>query len=122
VGQCHPGTLAAVFALLAINPKEQDVLFDEVKEVMEQSGTDQLPFDAYDLLPKTRAALVEALRLYPAGNIIIREATEDAIIQVPHVDENGVATEQNVHFPKGAVIVGDMIGMRKYLLIPPLLI
>jgi hypothetical protein len=87
---------------------------------MDKYGTDQLPFDAYDSLPKTRSALVEALRLYPAGNLMIREATEDTVVQMPHVDEKGVRTEKSVHFPKGAIVVGDVIGMRKYLLVSSL--
>jgi cytochrome P450 len=106
------GTLAATFSLLAANPKEQEVLYNEVKEVMGKHGTDQLPFDAYDSLPKTRAALVEALRMYPAGNVLIRESTEDSVLQVPHTAEDGSRTEQSMHLPKGTVVVGDMIGMR----------
>jgi cytochrome P450 len=104
--------LAAVFSLLAVNPKEQDVLYREVKEVLDRNETEQLPFSAYDLLPKTRAALMEALRMYPPGNILVRGAVEDNVLQVPHVGEDGVRQEQGVQFPKGALIVCDMIGAR----------
>jgi cytochrome P450 len=79
---------------------------------MEKYGTDQLTFDAYDDLPKTRAALVEALRMYPAGNVLIRESTEDCVLQVPYTSEDGSRTEKSMHVPKGTVVVGDMIGMR----------
>jgi hypothetical protein len=79
---------------------------------MDKYGTDQLPVEAYDYLPKTRAALVEALRMYPAGNVLIRESTEDSVLQIPYTSEDGSRTEQSMHVPKGTVIVGDMIGMR----------
>jgi hypothetical protein len=81
---------------------------------MEKYGTDQLPFDAYESLPKTRAALVEALRMYPAGNILIRESTEDSVLQIPHTNGDGSKEEKSMHIPKGTPIIIDMIGMRKY--------
>ncbi|PVF92167.1 cytochrome P450 [Serendipita vermifera] len=102
--------LAATFCLLAVNPEEQETVYKEVKEVMEKKGTDQLPFDAYDLLPKTRAALMEALRMYPPGNILVRQAVEDNVLRVPHTGEDGVRNEKDVLFQKGTHIVCDMIG------------
>ncbi|PVF95572.1 NAD(P)-binding protein [Serendipita vermifera] len=70
---------------LAANPKEQEILYKEVN--------------------KTCAALVEALRMYPAGKVLIRGVTEDTVLQVSQIEKNGVRREQSMHFSKGSILM-----------------
>ncbi|PVF91732.1 cytochrome P450 [Serendipita vermifera] len=106
------GSLAATFCLLAAHPEEQEIVYKEVKDLMSKSGTDQLSFDDYDSLLKTRAVFTEALRMYPPAHIAIRECKEDTVLKVPFVEEDGTVREENVPFSKGTILVNDFIGMQ----------
>jgi cytochrome P450 len=111
------GSLASTFCLLALHPEEQQVIHDEVTQVMPKSGTEELAFEYYDELPKTRAAFAEALRMYPAAAVNIKECTEDTTVKVPVVEEDGSVTEETVRFAKGTTIIYDFVGIRGYLLL-----
>ncbi|KAG8808633.1 hypothetical protein FRC17_003861 [Serendipita sp. 399] len=104
--------LAACFCFLALHKAEQDILHQEVVDVLKQSLEEELQFEHYESLVKTRAAFVEALRMVPPGNILVREAVEDTVLQVP-VFEGGVQIEKkSVPVKKGSILVGDMIGIQ----------
>ncbi|KAG8774819.1 hypothetical protein FRC20_004197 [Serendipita sp. 405] len=104
--------LAACFCLLAVNKEEQEIIHREVHEAMKQSSDDdELRFEAYESLIKTRAAFVEALRMMPPGNFMVREAVEDTILQVPSF-ENGIESKKSVPIRKGAVIGIDIVGIQ----------
>lgn len=105
--------LAATFCLLAAYKEEQDIVYKEVQAVSKELPDSVLEFDQYDSLVKTRSCFVEALRMYPAGALVLREAREDTILQVPAgTDAEGNVIEEAIHVPKGTAIVGDMVGIR----------
>lgn len=104
-------TLAALMALLAGHPDEQERLYEEVTKVIEEDG--ELGFAQYDKLPRTLAAFIEASRLYPAGHVAIRECTEDTVLKVPSSDQGGSA---DMVMPKGSTVILDFIGMRACIL------
>ena len=105
--------LAATFCFLAGYQREQDIVFEELRSIAKGTVDGQLGFDQYDSLFKTRSAFVEALRMFPAGALLLRETREDTILHVPAgIDEHGSVIEESIPVPKGTVIAGDMIGMR----------
>lgn len=121
-------TLAATLAFLAANPAEQAIVYNEIQQFVQSTGTNNLTFDQYDSLPKVRAAFVEALRMIPAGSLLIREAREDGVLrasvpfpQTPNLTSgekpNGGFMEKPIPIVKGTLMIGDMIGVRKYRLI-----
>ncbi|CAG8704398.1 12589_t:CDS:2, partial [Acaulospora colombiana] len=112
------GSLAATFCLLTSHPEEQEVVYKEVTELMAKNGTEQLSFDDYDSLPKTRAVFIEALRMYPPANIAIRECVEDTILKVPFVEDDGTVREDSIPIPKGTIMVNDFIAMQPHLFKP----
>ena len=63
-------------------------------------------------MDKVTGAFYEALRLFPSGAIMIREATEDTVLHVPNPP--GIEGEKIIAMPKGAQVAIDMVGVRKY--------
>lgn len=66
-----------------------------------------------DKLDKVVAAFYEALRLFPAGALMIRETTEDTILNIPNPPEIGGT--KAVPLRKGSQVTVDMVGVRTYL-------
>jgi cytochrome P450 len=107
-------TIAATFCMLAYHPSEQAIVYEEIQSIS-KSNRGQLVFEHYEALSKTRSAFVEALRMFPSGPLLIREATEDTVLVVPTLREDGSMYEKHTPMPKGTVLVGDMVGMRELL-------
>ncbi|KAF8903942.1 cytochrome P450 [Gymnopilus junonius] len=99
-------TLAATLGFLSVNEDIQEEIYEQVISVV---GHDRDPeFDDYSKLDKVLAGFYEALRLFPAGYLLIREAYEDTVLHVPKpVGEEGTTT---IPIPKGTQVVIDMIG------------
>ncbi|KZT61373.1 cytochrome P450 [Calocera cornea HHB12733] len=72
-------TLAATLGLLAIYPDEQEKAYTTVKELL--AGGRDPTFDDFDALRPLQACLMEALRLFPTGSLIIRRPTEDTVLR-----------------------------------------
>jgi cytochrome P450 len=107
--------LAVALCLLAVHKREQRIVLEEAREVSNETVDGNLEFEHYDSLVMTRSAFVEALRMYPAGSVMLRETREDTVIQVPcGTDADGKVMEEHVPIPKGTVIIGDTVGMRKF--------
>jgi cytochrome P450 len=106
-------TIAATFCMLAYHPSEQAIVYEEIQSIAKSNGG-QLAFENYEALSKTRSAFVEALRMFPSGHVLIRESTEDTVLSVPTLREDGSMYEKNTPIPKGTVLVGDMVGMREF--------
>lgn len=107
-------TIAAALCLLASYQEEQNIIFDEIQHIIKTSDNGALDFDSYSSLVKTRSVFAEAVRMYPAGSVLIRETREDTALQVPSgTDTDGRVIEQAVPIPKGTCVVGDMVGIRK---------
>ncbi|KAJ3832287.1 cytochrome P450 [Lentinula raphanica] len=99
--------LAATLGLLALNQNCQDEVFEQIKEVVGYLRDPE--FDDYHKLNKVLAAFFEAVRLFPSGHLMIREAGEDTVIQVPNPRGQEGATSLTV--PKGQAVVIDMVGV-----------
>ncbi|CAG8726747.1 15081_t:CDS:2, partial [Acaulospora colombiana] len=107
------GTLAVTFCYLAANKEEQQMIQREIEEISQKLGreTEDLPFEEYESLVKTRAAFVEALRLVPAANMLLRGTREDTLLQVPVKSEDGEYIERSIAVPKDTTLIVDMIGL-----------
>jgi cytochrome P450 len=108
-------TIAATLCLLAAHKEEQAIVLEEIDKVVRENVQDQddLPFEAYNSLAKTKAAFLEALRLFPAADRLTRATKEDTILRVPVFDGEGVAKgEKEITVPKGTIMIADMVGIR----------
>ncbi|KAJ7662974.1 cytochrome P450, partial [Mycena rosella] len=101
-------TLAATLGFMAIHDEIQDEVLEQILSIV---GTDREPeFDDYSKLDKVLAIFYESARMFPAGHVLIREATEDTILTVPNpVGQEGSKT---IPIPKGTQITVDMIGLQ----------
>ncbi|KAG5634315.1 hypothetical protein H0H81_002432 [Sphagnurus paluster] len=85
-------TLSATLALLAIHQDVQDEILEQIVSVV---GYDRDPTYAdYEKLDKVLSAFYEALRLFPTAYLIMREATEDTVLDLP----NAVGQEGSTPF------------------------
>ncbi|TFY70798.1 hypothetical protein EVG20_g2210 [Dentipellis fragilis] len=100
-------TLAATLGFLGIYPDIQKEVYDEIVSVV---GDREPTFEDFNQLGKVLAAFLEALRLYPAGYVMIREAIEDTALSVPNpIGEEGTHA---IPVRKGVQVVVDMIGVQ----------
>jgi cytochrome P450 len=96
--------LAETLAHLALNPGDQMKARSEILGVL----SDRDPtLDDLSKLTHTAACFYEALRLYPAGQALTRTASEDIPVRVMH------PSEATMIFPKGSMIIIDMIGIHR---------
>ncbi|KAF8155579.1 cytochrome P450 [Crassisporium funariophilum] len=84
-------TLAATLGFLSLYEDLQDEVLQQIVSVV---GYDRDPtLEDYPKLEKVLAVFYEALRMFPAGHILIREATEDTTLQIPNPHgQEGVTT------------------------------
>ncbi|KAH8827540.1 cytochrome P450 [Flagelloscypha sp. PMI_526] len=102
-------TIAGTLAYICLDHDLQDAIYDQIIAVL---GKDRRPSSVEELykMSKILESLMEALRLHPAGHILIREAYEDTVLTVPNpVGEEGTYT---VPVAKGTRVNVDMIGMQ----------
>lgn len=101
-------SLAATLGLLALSNDLQDEMFEHIISVV---GYDRAPvFDDYPKLNKVLAVYYEALRMFPPGHILMREAAEDTILEIPN--PHGQVGTTTIPVPKGVQVVIDMIGVQ----------
>ncbi|KAG6900466.1 hypothetical protein C0993_010184 [Termitomyces sp. T159_Od127] len=84
-------TLSATLALLALHQDIQDEISQHAVSVI---GYDREPvYNDHEKLNKVLATFYEALRLFPAGYIMLRESAEDTVLKLPNpVGEEGSAS------------------------------
>lgn len=93
--------LSITLGLLACEQEEQGRLYKVVKEVVPD---DRVPtFEDYDALIPLRNAVLEALRLFPVGPVLFRQAYEDTTLSVPGLPHP-------LPVEKGTIFIGDFIG------------
>ncbi|KAK7034559.1 hypothetical protein VNI00_012406 [Paramarasmius palmivorus] len=108
--------LAGTFGYLAANPKVQEEIYEHIINVV---GRDRdIEFEDYGNLNKVMSAFVETVRLLPGGHILIREAAEDTVLEIPadpKVDPEGAKLGQKESIPisQGTQVVVDMIGIHR---------
>jgi len=94
-------TMGATLGLLAVYPDEQEKAYAHLKEVL--AGRRDPTFDDFDALRPIQALLMEALRLFPVGSLIIRQPTEDAILRPEGEDP--------VFVSKNSLVICDVTGI-----------
>ncbi|KAJ7512693.1 cytochrome P450 [Mycena galericulata] len=99
-------TLAGTLGFLAAHDDIQQEVLEQIISVV---GTDREPqFEDYPQLDKVLATFYETARMFPAAHVLIREATEDTVLNIPNpVGEEG---SRPVPIPKGTQVVVDMVG------------
>ncbi|KAI0049196.1 cytochrome P450 [Auriscalpium vulgare] len=100
-------TLAATLGFLSIYPDIQKEVYDEIVSVV---GDREPTLEDFGKLEKVQASFYEALRLYPAGYVMIREAIEDTVLNVPN--EGGQPGTRPLPVQKGLQVVVDMVGVQ----------
>ncbi|KAH9973810.1 cytochrome P450 [Lactifluus volemus] len=101
-------TLASTIGFLGLHSDIQEDLYEQIVDVV---GHDREPtFEDFPRLEKVAHAFYEAIRLYPAAYILIREAIEDTILNIPNAD-NQPGTRQ-VPIPKGLSVIVDVAGIQ----------
>lgn len=112
-------TLATTLAFLALHPKEQSIVYNEISQVIEKNGTKDLRIEAYEELIKTRSVFLEALRLISPGTMLIRHLSEDTTLRITQpvgASQHGEKgfIEKDIVIEAGQVVISDMVGIRKY--------
>ncbi|KAG6812865.1 hypothetical protein H0H92_015793 [Tricholoma furcatifolium] len=101
-------TLAATLGFLGLH---QDIQEEVLEQIIDVVGWDRDPvYEDYASLNKVLAVFYEALRMFPAGHIMIREATEDTVLQIPNPPGQEGTTAFPV--PKGVQVMVDMVGVQ----------
>lgn len=101
-------TLATTIAFLSLYEHIQDEVVEQIHSVV---GYGQDPvFEDYAKLDKVLAVFYEALRMFPAAFVLIREAQEDTVLQIPNPP--GVEGNTSIPILKGVQILIDMIGIQ----------
>lgn len=97
IGAGHETTARALgwtLYLLANAPHERAILEEEIARVL---ADDPPPVEWLDLMPKTRAAFEEAMRLYPPAPSINRMAVEDEVFTF--------SDGHQIEIPKGTTVL-----------------
>ncbi|KAJ7269924.1 cytochrome P450 [Mycena rebaudengoi] len=103
-------SLAATLGFMAIHPNIQDEVVEQIMSVVGSEPWSCTEYEDYSKLDKVLAIFYEAVRMFPAGHVMIREATEDTVLNVPNpVGEEGSKT---VPVPKGCQVIVDMVGVQ----------
>jgi cytochrome P450 len=96
----HETTARAISATIAFLGLHDDIQEEVYEQIMSVVGPDRDPaLDHYARLDKVLAVFYEALRMFPGGHLMIREAYKDTILQIPNPHgQEGITT---VHIRKG---------------------
>ena len=65
--------------------------------------------DEMEKLDKVTSAFLEALRMFPAASVMIREATEDTVVKIPNLP--GEYGSKSYVMPKGSQVTIDVVGV-----------
>ncbi|KAF5318599.1 hypothetical protein D9619_010824 [Psilocybe cf. subviscida] len=105
-------SIAATLGFLSLDPALQQEVYDQLVEVVGLEGDPQ--FGDYNKLDKVLAAFFEALRMFPSGHILIREAFEDTVLQIPNPNPVSGSEDEKITLPilKGTQVIVDMIGVQ----------
>ncbi|KAK0237711.1 cytochrome P450 [Armillaria nabsnona] len=97
-------SLAATLGFLAVHDEIQEEIYQEIKSVLSDHPDPR--FEDHTKLEKVLAVFYEALRMFPPGHVLIREAAKDTVINVPKpVGQEGTIP---IPIPKGFQVLVDM--------------
>jgi len=100
--------LAATIGFLGLHSEVQEEIYQKIIEVV---GHDRDPtFDDFPRLGEVAYAFYEAMRLFPPGYILVREAVDDTVLNVPNAD--GKPGMRQVPIPKGLPVIVDVVGIQ----------
>ncbi|KDQ10032.1 hypothetical protein BOTBODRAFT_36651 [Botryobasidium botryosum FD-172 SS1] len=99
--------LAATFCLLGLYQEEQERVYQEIMTVL-PDGRDPTVND-FESFAQVQRFFFESMRLYPPAVQLVREATEDVVLNIPSRIPGGLA--QNVAIKKGTVTSIDILGI-----------
>ncbi|KAF8626099.1 hypothetical protein AX15_005083 [Amanita polypyramis BW_CC] len=101
-------SLAATIGFMAVYQEVQTEIFEQIESIV---GCDRDPvFEDYAKLNKVLAAFLEAIRMFPPGFVLIRQAAKDTVLKVQNpFDQEGFSM---VPISKGTLVTGDMIGLQ----------
>ncbi|KAK0452607.1 cytochrome P450 [Armillaria borealis] len=101
-------SLAATLGFLAVHDEIQEEVYQEIKSVLSDHPDPR--FEDHTKLEKVLAVFYEALRMFPPGHVLIREAAKDTVINVPKpVGQEGTIP---IPIPKGFQVMVDMVGIQ----------
>lgn len=98
-------TLAATLAELSLNPDKQDWVYNRIIEAI---GDRTPTFEDYDSLESVLACFYEALRMYPAAYLLVRESETDDTLNLGSASNS---KENQVFIRKGDQIILDIVGI-----------
>ncbi|KAJ3558669.1 hypothetical protein NM688_g784 [Phlebia brevispora] len=99
-------TLQAAVGLLALYQEHQEEVYQQIMEVSPKHVS-ELTFQNASRLFKVRAAFLEGARLFPAVQMMLRDAQKDSVLQNVGPDE-----EMTIPVPKGTRLVVDIVGVQ----------
>ncbi|KAG9223608.1 hypothetical protein CCMSSC00406_0009239 [Pleurotus cornucopiae] len=104
-------TAYAIAAALGCVSLHQDIQGEALKQIEEVVGYTRDPtIDDYPQLSKVLGILFEALRMFPIGHMILREAGEDTTLTIPN--PTGQPGSETISILKGTKIIVDMVGVQ----------
>ncbi|KAF9010234.1 cytochrome P450 [Cyathus striatus] len=107
----HETTAHSLAATLGFLSLHQDIQQEVLEQIIEVVGWNRVPvLGDYSKLNKVLAVFYEALRMFPAGHVMIREASEDTVLNIPNPPGEEGSTSMPI--PKGVQVVVDMIGVQ----------
>ncbi|KLO20769.1 cytochrome P450 [Schizopora paradoxa] len=108
-------TLAFAFALLALHPEEQELLYEEIRSVMKDG---KLPeYKDMASLKRSTAVFYETLRLFPPVNVIPKVCAEDTTLSISAA-ASSFSEAQQKNLPRRSVAMSE--GARVLIHIPGL--
>ncbi|TDL27391.1 cytochrome P450 [Rickenella mellea] len=99
-------TLAGTLALLGVYPDVQEEVYQHIMHVL--GGRDPT-FEDYESLDLVLGCFYEALRLYSAAYLLIRDATENTVLSLPRYDDP--TTIDKIPITAGQRVILDIVGI-----------
>ncbi|KAF9493449.1 cytochrome P450 [Pleurotus eryngii] len=101
-------SIAAALGCVSLHRDIQDEVCKQIEEVV--GYTRDPDVDDFPKLTKVLGVFFEAVRMFPGGHIVLREAGEDTTITLP--DPVAEAGRKTIPILKGTQIVVDMVGIQ----------
>ncbi|KAK0437997.1 cytochrome P450 [Armillaria borealis] len=98
-------TLAFAFALLALYPDQQEILYRHIKTTIPDGRNptyEEMPLFAHSV-----AVFYETLRLFPPATVIPKISAEDTVL----VSTNEAGERKTIPVPQGAIVRIDVVGL-----------
>ncbi|KAK0239242.1 cytochrome P450 [Armillaria nabsnona] len=98
-------TLAFTFALLALYPDQQEILYRHIKTVIPDGRNPT--YEEMPLFTHSVAIFYETLRLFPPAALIPKMSAEDTVL----VSTNEAGERRTIPVPQGTIVNIDVVGL-----------